>query len=271
MNMGIEPFLVATSVNLICAQRLVRRICAGCKEPMQILPQALMDAGYTKDESEKTIVQHGRGCSTCNNTGYKGRVGLYEVMEINDDLRELILVGASALELKKKALETGMITLRRSGLIKVRAGAHHTGRSVARNSSVSGGNMAGITLSELLKKMIEMGGSDLHLSTNSAPRIRVHGKLRPLGYAAIDRRGYQGARLQRADGRAEAPPGRKSGAGLFVRLEEPGAFPRQHLPSARRGGRRLPYDSVGNQEPSTRWGFRPSCADCATSRADWCW
>jgi type IV pilus assembly protein PilB len=122
MNMGIEPFLVATSVNLICAQRLVRRICAQCKEPMQIQPQALIDAGYKPEEATKTVVQHGKGCATCNNTGYKGRVGLYEVMEINDDLRELILVGASALELKKKALETGMITLRRSGLIKIAAG-----------------------------------------------------------------------------------------------------------------------------------------------------
>ncbi|MGA9591612.1 MAG: ATPase, T2SS/T4P/T4SS family, partial [Candidatus Acidiferrales bacterium] len=118
MNMGIEPFLVATSVNLICAQRLVRRICANCKEPLQIAPQALVDAGYTQEESLKTEIMHGRGCGTCNNSGYKGRVGLYEVMEITDELRELVLVGASALELKKKALELGMITLRRSGLIK---------------------------------------------------------------------------------------------------------------------------------------------------------
>jgi type IV pilus assembly protein PilB len=122
MNMGIEPFLVATSVNLICAQRLVRRICANCKEPLQILPQALTDAGYSSDDANKVIIQHGRGCSICNNTGYKGRAGLYEVMEITDELRELILVGASALELKKKALESGMITLRRSGLIKAAAG-----------------------------------------------------------------------------------------------------------------------------------------------------
>ena len=123
MNMGIEPFLVATSVNLICAQRLVRRICVGCKEPLQIQPSALIEAGYTPEEASKTLVQHGKGCATCNNTGYKGRVGLYEVMEINDELRELILVGASALEIKKKALEMGMITLRRSGLQKVAAGA----------------------------------------------------------------------------------------------------------------------------------------------------
>jgi type IV pilus assembly protein PilB len=122
MNMGIEPFLVATSVNLICAQRLVRRVCVACKEPEQIPQQALTDAGYTPEEAKTTQVFHGRGCTTCNNTGYKGRVGLYEVMEINDDVRELVLVGASALELKKKALETGMITLRRSGLIKMAAG-----------------------------------------------------------------------------------------------------------------------------------------------------
>src|SRR5690348_14968881 len=122
MNMGIELFLVATSVNLICAQRLVRRICSGCKEPLQIQPQALIEAGYTADEAKTTVVYHGKGCGTCNNSGYKGRVGLYEVMEISDDLRELILVGASALELKKKALELGMITLRRSGLIKCAAG-----------------------------------------------------------------------------------------------------------------------------------------------------
>jgi type IV pilus assembly protein PilB len=118
MNMGIEPFLVATSVNLICAQRLVRRICANCKEELEIPEQALIDAGYTPDEAKTTKVYHGKGCSTCGKRGYKGRTGLYEVMEINDELRELILVGASALELKKKAIEQGMITLRRSGLIK---------------------------------------------------------------------------------------------------------------------------------------------------------
>jgi type IV pilus assembly protein PilB len=122
MNMGIEPFLVATSVNLICAQRLVRKICANCKEPLKVPEQAMLDAGFTTDEIPKTEINVGKGCGTCNKTGYKGRVGLYEVMEINDELRELILVGASALELKKKAMDNGMITLRRSGLTKVAAG-----------------------------------------------------------------------------------------------------------------------------------------------------
>jgi type IV pilus assembly protein PilB len=122
MNMGIEPFLVATSVNLICAQRLVRRICSNCKEVLKVPDQAMLDAGYTQDELATTQIFIGKGCATCNKTGYKGRVGLYEVMEINDELRELILVGASALELKKKAVDNGMLTLRRSGLTKVALG-----------------------------------------------------------------------------------------------------------------------------------------------------
>jgi type IV pilus assembly protein PilB len=123
MNMGIEPFLVATSVNLICAQRLVRKICVNCKEPLEVPEQTLLDAGFTPEESPTTKIYIGKGCGTCNRTGYKGRVGLYEVMEINDELRELILVGASALELKKKAIDQGMLTLRKSGLTKVAIGA----------------------------------------------------------------------------------------------------------------------------------------------------
>ncbi|MGH9790757.1 MAG: GspE/PulE family protein, partial [Candidatus Acidiferrales bacterium] len=122
MNMGIEPFLVATSVHLICAQRLVRRICTGCKSEANVPEQALLDAGYTREEARPARIMHGKGCQVCNNSGYKGRVGLYEVMEITDELRELILVGASALELKKKAIEGGMVTLRRSGLTKAMAG-----------------------------------------------------------------------------------------------------------------------------------------------------
>lgn len=122
MNMGVEPFLVATSVHLICAQRLVRRICTECKEEVKLPPQALIDIGYTPEEAKTVKVYKGKGCDRCNGGGYKGRTGLYEVMEITDELRELILVGASALELKKKAIEQGMISLRRSGLIKIAAG-----------------------------------------------------------------------------------------------------------------------------------------------------
>ncbi|MSO19424.1 MAG: type IV-A pilus assembly ATPase PilB [Acidobacteria bacterium] len=122
MNMGIEPFLVATSVHLICAQRLVRRVCVNCKTEFKTPVQALADAGFTPEEVKTIVIRKGKGCETCNGSGYKGRVGLYEILEINDELRELILVGASSLELKKKAVEQGMITLRRSGLIKVKEG-----------------------------------------------------------------------------------------------------------------------------------------------------
>jgi type IV pilus assembly protein PilB len=119
MNMGIEPFLVASSVNLICAQRLVRRICTQCKEDHPHAPEAMVTAGFTAEESKTVVPKRGKGCDRCNGTGYKGRVGLYEVMEITEELRELILVGASSLELKRKAVDEGMITLRRSGLRKV--------------------------------------------------------------------------------------------------------------------------------------------------------
>jgi type IV pilus assembly protein PilB len=123
MNMGIEPFLVATSVHLICAQRLVRRICKECSEEVEVPFPALVEAGFTPEEAKTVKIHKGKGCGICNNSGYKGRCGLYEVMEIDDEIRELILVGASAVELKKKAIERGMITLRRSGLIKVMDGA----------------------------------------------------------------------------------------------------------------------------------------------------
>src|SRR6202049_3208808 len=122
MNMGIEPFLVATSVHLICAQRLVRRICQECAETIEMPAQALIEEGYSPEEAKSVKIRKGRGCAVCNNTGYKGRTGLYEVMEVDDEIKELVLVGASALEVKKKAIERGMITLRRSGLIKVAAG-----------------------------------------------------------------------------------------------------------------------------------------------------
>jgi type IV pilus assembly protein PilB len=122
MNMGIEPFLVASSVNLICAQRLVRRVCGNCKEDHPIPPEGLKEAGFLPDEIKDVVPKKGAGCEKCNQTGYKGRVGLYEVMEITEDLRELILVGASALELRRKSIEEGMISLRRSGLLKVKGG-----------------------------------------------------------------------------------------------------------------------------------------------------
>jgi type IV pilus assembly protein PilB len=122
MNMGIEPFLVATSVHLIVAQRLVRRICTFCKEPSDVPPPALVGAGFSEHESRTLKLFRGRGCDRCSNTGYKGRVGLYEVLEVEDELREMILSGASSFELRQKAIQNGMMTLRMSGLQKIRDG-----------------------------------------------------------------------------------------------------------------------------------------------------
>jgi len=122
VDMGIEPFLLSTSVNLICAQRLVRRICKGCKTEITVPQKALRDAGFTEEELASVQVSRGTGCSICHNSGYKGRVGLFEVMEIDNDLKEMIAIGKTATDLKRTAIENGMITLRRSGLIKVSQG-----------------------------------------------------------------------------------------------------------------------------------------------------
>ncbi len=100
----------------------MRRICKNCVEPLPLPPASLIQAGFTPDDAKTVVPNHGKGCEKCNKTGYKGRVGLYEVMEVTEELRELILVGASALELRRKAIEEGMITLRGSGLRKVKDG-----------------------------------------------------------------------------------------------------------------------------------------------------
>jgi type IV pilus assembly protein PilB len=123
MNMGIEPFLVATAVHLIVAQRLIRRICSNCIADDDLPEKTLLEAGFTAEEVKTVKPKKGKGCDKCNGSGCKGRAGLYEVMALDDELRELILVGASSVELKKKAIDNGMITLRRSGLRKVMDGA----------------------------------------------------------------------------------------------------------------------------------------------------
>ena len=123
VNMGIEPFLVGTAVNLIQAQRLIRRVCASCKFEVTDFPTAtLIEVGVAPEMVGTFKLYKGRGCGACNGTGYKGRVGLYEVMEISEAVRDLILVGATAVELRRKALEEGMLTLRMSGIEKVKAG-----------------------------------------------------------------------------------------------------------------------------------------------------
>ena len=123
VNMGIEPFLVGTAVNLIQAQRLIRRICSQCKVEVTDIPsKTLIEVGFPPDSVGTFKLYKGRGCGNCNGTGYRGRVGLYEVMEISEGIRDLIMVGATAVEIKRKALEEGMLTLRMSGLEKIKAG-----------------------------------------------------------------------------------------------------------------------------------------------------
>jgi len=122
IDMGIEPFLISSAVILILAQRLIRKICMECREPIKVHPQLLIDLGVSPDEVKNFPVYKGKGCSICNNTGYKGRVGLYEVMAIKEEIKELILSRASTSEVKKEAMRLGMKTLRQSGIIKIRDG-----------------------------------------------------------------------------------------------------------------------------------------------------
>jgi type IV pilus assembly protein PilB len=122
MNMGIEPFLVATSVNVIAAQRLVRRTCNACKEEVDAPIQALLSVGFPEADAHSITLYQGRGCDKCSGTGYKGRIALFEVMDMTEDMRELVLSGATAVELRRKAIEEGMLTLRESGLHKIREG-----------------------------------------------------------------------------------------------------------------------------------------------------
>jgi type IV pilus assembly protein PilB len=122
LNMGIEPFLVSSSLNLILAQRLARRICADCKEEMKIPAKALVDAGMKPERVKNAHPGRGKGCDECNGTGFRGRVALYEVMPVKEDLKDLILRGGSALDVKREAIRLGMKTLRQSGLSKIEEG-----------------------------------------------------------------------------------------------------------------------------------------------------
>jgi type IV pilus assembly protein PilB len=122
INMNVEPFLIGDSVVLIAAQRLVRRLCQKCCEPQDLPKRALLDMGYGEAEIDDLHIFRARGCEACNNTGYKGRIALFEVMKITDDIKEMILNRSTTREIKRRAIENGMFTLRRSGLIKIKNG-----------------------------------------------------------------------------------------------------------------------------------------------------
>ncbi len=122
LQMGIEPFLVTSSVNLILAQRLARMVCESCKSPVQVSPQMLLNLGVAPEELQNFVCYRGTGCPLCSNTGYKGRIALYEALPMREEIRELILQGASATEIKKEAVRLGMKTLRQAALTKLREG-----------------------------------------------------------------------------------------------------------------------------------------------------
>jgi type IV pilus assembly protein PilB len=122
LNMGVEPFLVSSSLNLILAQRLARVICSHCKTEVDHPPEALLEVGLAPEELSTLKFYHGRGCEDCSNTGYRGRVALYEVLPMPEEIREMVLVGASAIDIKRKSVALGMKTLRQAGLSKVREG-----------------------------------------------------------------------------------------------------------------------------------------------------
>ncbi len=122
IDMGIEPFNVASAVNLIVAQRLVRRICTDCKSEYKYNAEELSALGISESEATGITFYRGEGCDTCGETGYKGRQGLYEVMAMSPEVRRMVLRGASAAELKDQAVEEGMLTLRMDGIVKVKRG-----------------------------------------------------------------------------------------------------------------------------------------------------
>jgi type IV pilus assembly protein PilB len=122
LNMGVEPFLVTASVNLVLAQRLARKICGECKVQVPTDEQALIDVGFHDDEISSAVAFRGTGCKVCNDTGYKGRIALYEVMPFEDRLREIVLQGGSTAEVKDEMVRNGVATLRRAGLNKVLEG-----------------------------------------------------------------------------------------------------------------------------------------------------
>lgn len=122
IDMGIDSYLVATSVILIAAQRLVRRICPACKEEIIVPPKALLNIGFSEEDATSIKIFKGKGCPKCNNTGYKGRIALYEVMQVSPTIRDMILAGSSVADIRKQSIDEGMLTLRQSGLTKIRNG-----------------------------------------------------------------------------------------------------------------------------------------------------
>lgn len=122
LDMGVEPFMVASSLRLIVAQRLVRRVCVSCQKPDPIPFDQLVKIGFAEEDAREVVPVRGRGCSTCHATGYRGRIGLFEVLPVSEDFQSLILQGASSDRLRQQARKEGVLSLRQSGLNKIKAG-----------------------------------------------------------------------------------------------------------------------------------------------------
>jgi type IV pilus assembly protein PilB len=135
LNMGIEPFLVVGALNVVVAQRLCRKICENCKEPHDVTKEELTSIGFAPSSAEKIKVFKGKGCENCNDTGYRGRVAIYEVMDITPAVKDLILRNSSSDEIKKQAIRDGMKTLRMSALTKVAQGQITIDEAVTNSSS----------------------------------------------------------------------------------------------------------------------------------------
>jgi type IV pilus assembly protein PilB len=120
--MGVEPFLVASPLNLILAQRLVRKICSQCKEPYKTTPEVALRVGLTPEDLEGIILYHGKGCGDCSRTGYRGRIGIFEVMPIDPRIRQLIVARSMDSEIEAYAISQGMLTLRQDAIQKLKKG-----------------------------------------------------------------------------------------------------------------------------------------------------
>ena len=141
--MNVEPFLISDSLVLVVAQRLVRRLCKKCMEEHKIAPEALVDIGYSPEDAEKVKPYKAKGCGACSDTGYKGRVGLFEIMQVTNDIKDLILAKSQPKDIKEVALRNGMISLRKSGLAKIKDGVtsiEEVLRETVRDTEVKSGD-----------------------------------------------------------------------------------------------------------------------------------
>ena len=249
-DMGVAPFLISATVEPILAQRLVRRVCSHCRDEVRPSTEMLAELGLTPDDVRDKQFYRGRGCDICNNTGYKGRVGLFELMIINDDLREMILKNSSTDELRDKACSYGMISLRDAGLEAVYAGTT-TVEEVVRETVLRRpeGSAMSVTLHQLSEDRGRTGRhGPARLRTNTPPQIRIDGELVPLQMPALSAPETKTARLLRAD-RARRSTGSRRNLEIDFSFGVKGLARFRANVYNQRGARRggLPAHPVGDQ------------------------